>query len=305
MSFELQILGSNSAAPAHNRHQTSQLFRLNGHLFLIDCGEGTQMQLSKYKAKAQRINHILISHLHGDHYLGLMGLLSTMHLQNRQKELFIYGPPGLSEILTLQLKYSQTVLNYKIHFKELDTSRNELIYEDELITIETIPLNHRIPCAGFLFREKRKRRRINKNSLPADLSLSNIIDLKNGKDIVDESGNILHSNESLTLPPKISRSYAYCSDTKYDERILAQIQGVNLLYHEATFLSDRAVRAKETFHATAKQAATIAKKAGVDKLVIGHYSIRYKDLRPLLDEAREVFQNTMLGIEGETIIVEE
>lgn len=305
MSFALKILGSNSAAPAHNRHQTSQLLAVQQHLFLIDCGEGTQMQLSKFKVKVQKINQIFISHLHGDHYLGLMGLISTLHLQGRTKDLHIYGPPGLSDIITLQLKYSQTVLNYKIHFQELNTAVRAVIFEDEAITVETIPLNHRIGCAGFLFREKPKKRRIIKEKLPQDMSLKDLLLLKNGENIYDEKGNLLYENEALTLPPKKSRAYAYCSDTKYEEQIVEQITAVDLLYHEATFLSDREERASQTFHSTARQAATIAKKAHVGQLLLGHYSIRYKELQPILDEARQVFDNARLAIEGETIEIME
>lgn len=305
MSFSLKILGSNSAAPAHNRHQTSQLLIVQNHTFLIDCGEGTQMQLIKYRIKAQKINHIFISHLHGDHYLGLMGLISTMHLQGRSSDLFIYGPPGLAEIITLQLQYSQTVLNYKIRFQELDTAVRKVIFEDAVLSVETIPLNHRIGCAGFLIREKAKKRRIIKEKLPKDFSLQNILLLKNGEDIFDEDGNIEFRNEEMTLPPRKSRSYAYCSDTKYEENIIEQIKHVDLLYHEATFLSDREDRAMQTFHSTAKQAATIASKAEVGQLLLGHYSIRYRELQPLLDEARAVFENVHLAIEGESIEIAE
>lgn len=301
MPFALKILGSNSAAPAHNRHQTAQLLTVGQHVFLIDCGEGTQMQLTKYKAKFHKIQHIFISHLHGDHYLGLMGLISTLHLQNRTADLHIYGPAGLADIITLQLKHSETVLNYKIIFKKLNTAVKEIIYEDESLTIETIPLNHRIGCSGFLFREKPKKRRIIKEKLPSGFSLANIVALKNGEDIYDENGELLFRNEEMTLPPKKSRAYAYCSDTKYEEKIIQQIAHVDLLYHESTFLSDREERAAQTYHSTARQAATIALKAQVGLLLLGHYSIRYKELQPLLDEAREVFPNAQLAIEGETI----
>lgn len=263
------------------------------------------MQLIKYRVKAQKINHIFISHLHGDHYLGLMGLISTMHLQGRTADLFIYGPPGLAEIITLQLQYSQTVLNYKIKFQELDTAIRKVIFEDAVLSVETIPLNHRIGCAGFLVREKPKKRRIIKEKLPEDFSLQNILKLKNGEDIVDEEGNTLFRNEDMTLPPRKSRSYAYCSDTKYEENIIEQIKNVDLLYHEATFLSDREDRARQTFHSTARQAATIAKKAAVGQLLLGHYSIRYRELQPLLIEAREVFENAHLAIEGESIEISE
>lgn len=301
MSFALKILGSNSAAPAHNRHQTAQLLTVGQHVFLIDCGEGTQMQLTKYKAKLHKIQHIFISHLHGDHYLGLMGLISTLHLQNRTSDLHIYGPTGLADIITLQLKHSETVLNYKIFFRKLDTAIRETIFDDDFLSIETIPLNHRIGCSGFLFREKPKKRRIIKEKLPTGISLAHIVALKNGEDIYDESGELMFQNEDMTLPPKKSRAYAYCSDTKYDEQIIDQIAHVDLLYHESTFLSDREERAAQTYHSTARQAATIALKAQVGLLLLGHYSIRYKELQPILDEAWEVFPNAKLAIEGETI----
>ena len=259
------------------------------------------MQLIKYKAKVQKIQHIFISHLHGDHYLGLMGLISTLHLQGRAADLHIYGPAGLADIITLQLKHSETVLNYKIIFKKLNTAIKETIFEDDALTIETIPLNHRIGCSGFLFRERPKKRRIIKEKLPSGISLTNILALKNGEDIYDENGEVLYRNEDITLPPKKARAYAYCSDTKYEEQIIQQIAQVDLLYHESTFLSDREERAAQTYHSTARQAATIALKAQVGLLLLGHYSIRYKELQPILDEARQVFPNSQLAIEGETI----
>lgn len=304
MTFILKILGSNSAAPAYNRHPTSQLLHIQQDYFLIDCGEGTQMQLSKYKVKFVRIGHIFISHLHGDHYLGLVGLLSTMHLNKREEDLYLYGPAGLVDILSLQFKYSDTRLNYKIHFRELKPVA-EVIFENDYLTIETIPLNHRIQCTGFLFKEKPKKRRLNKEVLPPNLLLQHIAQLKKGKDIFDEEGNVLYRNEELTLPPRKSRSYAYCSDTKYNEWIVPQIQGVDLLYHESTFLDDQAGRAAETYHSTAKQAALIAQKANVNQLILGHYSSRYKDLLPFVEEAKSVFPNSVLSIEGEEISLEE
>lgn len=304
MNFELKILGSNSAAPAHNRHQTAQILSVHNQMYMIDCGEGTQMQLNRYRVKYNKINHIFISHLHGDHYLGLTGLLSTMHLQKREHDLNIYAPPGLSDILTLQLKYSQTVLNYKINFKEYESSKPEIIHEDDKVVVETIPLQHRVACCGFLFREKPNKRRLNKLKDLSQFNLQQLLDLKEGRDIYDGQGNLLFKNEDFTLPPKKPRSYAYCSDTIYDEGIIEQIKNVDLLYHEATFMNESKDRARETYHSTAKQAATIAKKADVEQLVIGHFSIRYKDLNPLLEEAKETFPNTQLAIEGETISVD-
>ncbi|MDN5217429.1 ribonuclease Z [Fulvivirgaceae bacterium BMA12] len=305
MGFELKILGANSAKPAYNRNQTSQLLTVQNELFLIDCGEGTQLQLGHYKTKISRIRHIFISHLHGDHFFGLIGLISTMHLQRRTTDLNLYGPPGLGEIITMQLKVSGTVLSYPLHFNEINPQKPSCVFENDKITIQTIPLIHRIPCVGFLFREKPKPHRIIKEKIQKEFSLLDMVALKNGEDIKGENGDIIYKNGDFTLPPKKSRSYAYCSDTRYHEGIVDQIKGVDLLYHEATFLSDREQRATETFHATAQQAALIAKKAEVGKLLIGHYSSRYKDITPFQTEAQQVFENTILAIEGETIYIED
>lgn len=261
------------------------------------------MQLSKFKIRANRIQHIFISHLHGDHYLGLTGLVSSMNLHKRTEDLYIYAPMGLSDILTLQLKYSDTRLNYKIHFHEIDTEVAKVIMENELLTVETIPLIHRIQCAGFLFREKPKRRRLRKDVLPDGISVSQIASLKNGLDVKDYQGNVLMKNEEYTLPPRKSRSYAYCSDTVYNTGLVEQIKSVDLLYHESTFLDDQASRAKETFHSTAKQAANIALMANAKQLMLGHYSSRYKELTPFLDEARAVFENSILSVEGQSVSV--
>lgn len=270
---------------------------------MIDCGEGTQMQLQRYKCRVLKVNHIFISHLHGDHYLGLMGLLLTMHLLKRGNDLHLYGPRGLEEIITIQLKYSGSVLNYDIIFHELNTEQPELIFEDKILEIHSFPLNHRIPCTGFLFKEKPKPVRINKEVLPADLPLQQIVRLKKGLDVVDANNNVLYKNEELTIPARKSRSYAYCSDTKYDESLIPIVQNVDLLYHEATFLKEKAKWADQTFHSTTQQAGEIAKASKVGKLIIGHYSARYKDLTPFLDEAKQYFENTVLAIEGEQIEV--
>lgn len=304
MGIRVKILGSNSAAPAHRRNQTSQLVNVEGRFYLIDCGEGTQLQLKRFRIRAQRINNIFISHLHGDHYLGLMGLLSTMHLLGRKKALNLYGPQGLSEIITLQLKHSETVFNYELNFHPIDTKVNKVIHEDEFIRVHSIPLNHRIPCSGFLFEEKPKKRRIIKEMIPADFSVRNIVRLKNGEDIEGEDGEIQFKNEEYTHPPKKSFSYAYCSDTKYDESILPYIKEADMLYHESTFLEEHASRAANTYHSTAKEAATIALKANVGKLLLGHFSIRYKELEPIQEEAQTVFENSALAIEGEEYVLD-
>jgi len=271
---------------------------------MIDCGEATQLQLKRYKLRAQRINNIFISHLHGDHYLGLMGLLSSMHLMGRNKPLNLYGPRGLSEIITLQLKYSDTAFNYDVAFHEVDTQKFQLIHEDELISVHSIPLDHRIPCCGFLFEEKPKNRRLIRETIPEDLSVRNIIRLKKGEDIFDEEGKLLFKNEDMTLPPRQSFKYAYCSDTKYNESIIPIIEGSDMLYHESTFLEEHRDRAHSTFHSTAKEAATIAEKAKVGKLLLGHFSARYKELEPIQEEARLVFPESHLAIEGEEYILD-
>lgn len=303
MSFELTILGSNSATPVFNRHQTAQVLKIENEYFLIDCGEGTQMQLQRYRHKLNKINYIFISHLHGDHYLGLVGLISTMHLFGRTKDLYIFGPPGLNEIITVQLRYSETVFNYKVHFNELDTERQYEILNLDKLTVETIPLIHRINCCGFLFREKPKKYRIRKDLLPEKISLAAVAELKNGRDVKNEEGEVILKYEDVTLPPKISRSYAYMSDTACSDRFLDLIKNVHLLYHEATFLNELKERAKETFHTTALEAAGFASRANVGKLLIGHFSSRYRELNPLLEEAQSVFKQTYLAIEGHIFTV--
>jgi ribonuclease Z len=300
LSFEIIILGANSAIPAFDRHQTSQLLRIENKLFLIDCGEGTQLRLAKYRIKLNKIDHIFISHLHGDHYFGLIGIISTMHLYHRKHDLHIYGPVGLSEIITLQLKYSETFLNFRIIFKEI-RSIQEVILDTPELQVESIPLSHRINCQGYLFREKQKSRKLIREKLPRGTPLRYIAALKAGENVLGENGEELFNFEDYTIPPAKPRSYAYCSDTRYFEEITEQIAGVNLLYHEATFLSDMEDRARDTFHSTAAQAARIAKMAKVEKLVLGHYSTRYRDIQPLLTEARRIFPNAVLAIEGDTI----
>ncbi|MCF8405696.1 MAG: ribonuclease Z [Bacteroidales bacterium] len=303
MTFNITILGSNSAIPTLKRNPTSQLINHNERLLLVDCAEGTQLQLRKFRIKMQRIHHIFISHLHGDHFFGLIGLISSMHLLGRIKELHIYGPPELKEILDLQLSVSQTELNYPLKFHPLEQEKKAVIYEDEKLSIETLPLNHRIPTCGFLFREKPGKRKIIRQKIK-DLNIpaEKILEIKNGADFIDEEGN-LHKNDSISTPPGESRTYAYCSDTSYFEPLIPMIKNVDLLYHEATFLHDKAEVAAEKFHATAKEAATIAKKANVKRLLIGHFSNRYDNPELLLDEAKEVFPSSELAMDGVTIEV--
>lgn len=299
MSFRVSILGSNSALPAYGRNHSAQLIQIEDMHFLMDCGEGTQLQLTKRKGKFQKITHIFISHLHGDHFLGLMGLLYSMNLNKRTTPLHLYSHRGLDDIITTQLRHSQTYLNYDVVFHVLEESRK--IFENEKVEITNFPLNHRILCSGFRFQEKKKPLRIDKEKLPDDIKLQYIALIKQGEDVFDEYGNILYDHRDYTLPPKRSRSYAYCSDTAFDESIVPFIKNVDLLYHESTFLNKHQERADNTYHSTAEQAAKIAKAAGVKQLLLGHYSARYRDITPFADEAKLIFKNSRLAIEGETI----
>jgi ribonuclease Z len=303
-NFELTILGCSSATPTSNRNPTAQLLNIAERFFLIDCGEATQIQLRKYKIKFQRINHIFISHLHGDHYLGLVGLLSSMHLLGRTNDLYIYAPEGLQEIIEVQLKLSQSYLNFSIVYHSHIFENNRLIFEDEKVEVRSIVLNHRIPCCGFVFSEKPLLANISKEVIKKyKLQVEEILALKKGADLELIDKTIVPNN--LLVTKKLTpRKYAYCSDTSYDERLIPYIAKADLLYHEATFMNAMQARAKETFHSTSSEAATIAAKSGVQKLMIGHYSARYRDLEPLLAEAQAVFPNTVLAIEGEKTAVE-
>lgn len=305
MSFSVTILGSSGALPAYGRHPSSQFVEIQSRCFLIDCGEAAQMQLMRFDLNYHRINHIFISHLHGDHFLGLMGLLFTLHLQRRVADLHLYGHRGLDEIIITQLRYSQSTPSFKIIFHQIDPDEQTIIFEDDMITVETIPLKHKLPCSGFLFKEKQKPRRIDKTQLPEGLKLQHMAALKRGEDITDDEGNLLYANASLTYAPKKSRSYAYCSDTCYNQEMVNQIRNTDLLYHEATFTQDEIAKAIETKHSTAAQAASIAKEAEVQQLIIGHFSARYRDLTPIQEEAKAIFPNTQLALEGMRFTIEE
>ncbi len=298
MSFQLTILGSSSATPTSQRNPTAQYLTVHDRHFLIDCGEGTQMQLRKYKLKFTRINHIFISHLHGDHYLGLLGFLSSLHLLGCTHDVHLYCQAPLKEIIDVQLKYSDTHLKYTLHYHFLNTATEEIIFEDEKVRVRSFPLSHRIACCGFIFNEKPGLLSIRKEMIAFhSISPKEIIGIKKGEDFTTPEGKVI-KNKVLTYPSEALRSYAFCSDTRYDETLVPIVKKVNLLYHEATFMHDRVKRAEETFHTTTIQAATIAKKAQVEKLLIGHFSARYKDLSPLLAESQSVFKNTALAEEG-------
>lgn len=302
--LQLTILGTNAAGPAHKRHPTAQVLSLPYSHFLIDCGESTQIQMQRYKVKMNKIKTIFITHLHGDHYLGLIGLLSTMHLVKRTDPLDIYGPAGLAEIIRINFKYSDTRLSYPVFFHAVPDSPKEMIYDDGGFTVETIQMNHRIPCIGYLFREKPKKLKVLIDKLPKDIPWQISAQLQKGKDYYDEiSGELRYASSEYTFRPP-SLAFAHCSDTLFREEIIPQIEGVDLLYHESTFLHEELEKAQMTYHSTALQAATIAHKAKVKKLVIGHFSARYRDLQPLLEEARTIFENTHLALEGHKIDIE-
>jgi ribonuclease Z len=303
MKFEVTILGSSSATPIYNRNPTSQALNINDHWYLVDCGEGTQQQMLRFDIKASKIDYIFISHLHGDHYLGLVGLLSSMHLNGRKKALNIYGPPHLKEIIELQLKYSETTLQYPIEYTFTNGKKVETIVDNEDIIVETIPLDHRIDCTGFLFRQKKRLRKLIKEKLEEiGVPVEYYTSLKKGKDYTGPDGKI-YKNELLTNDSEQPKSYSYCSDTLYNEKYFEQISNSSLLYHEATFLNDMLDRANETHHTTALQAGEIALKTNARRLLIGHFSARYKKLDELLEEALSVFPATELAIEGKTFII--
>lgn len=296
--FELHILGCGSALPTTRHFATSQVVNLRDKLFMIDCGEGAQMQLRKSRLKFSRLNHIFISHLHGDHCFGLMGLISTFGLLGRTAELHIHSPKGLEELLTPMLNFFCHTLAYKVIFHEFDTRQTSVVYEDRSMTVTTIPLQHRIPCCGFLFAEKARPNHIIRDMVDFyKVPVYELNRIKNGSDYVTPEGEVI-ANTRLTRPSDSPRKYAYCSDTIFRPEIVKQLSGVDLLFHEATFAESELARAKETYHTTAAQAARIALEAGVRQLVIGHFSARYEDESILLKEASAVFPNTILAKEN-------
>ena len=296
--FELHILGCGSALPTTRHFATSQVVNLRDKLFMIDCGEGAQMQLRKSRLKFSRLNHIFISHLHGDHCFGLMGLISTFGLLGRTAELHIHSPKGLEELLTPMLNFFCHTLAYKVIFHEFDTRQTSVVYEDRSMTVTTIPLQHRIPCCGFLFAEKARPNHIIRDMVDFyKVPVYELNRIKNGSDYVTPEGEVI-ANTRLTRPSDPPRKYAYCSDTIFRPEIVKQLSGVDLLFHEATFAESELARAKETYHTTAAQAARIALEAGVRQLVIGLFSARYEDESILLKEASAVFPNTILAKEN-------
>lgn len=298
MGFKLTILGSNSARPILARRPSAQVLQINEELFLIDCGEGTQLQMLKYGIKMSKINHIFISHLHGDHYLGLLGLLDTLALLERKSPIYIYGPPMLEQTIALHHQISGFPSPYPIIFQGLTANHSRVIYETTALSISTVALLHRIPCTGFVFREKPLSRRILKSKLiEYDIPFADIPNIKQGNDYTLPNGRILPNNE-LTDANRAPYSYAYCSDTAYFTDILPAIEKVSVLYHEATYLEDKAHKAAPRGHSTAKEAASIALQANAKRLILGHYSSSYQDISPFLTESRSIFEQSYLAIEG-------
>ena len=296
--MKLTVLGCYSATPRTFNNTTSQVLEINNRMFLIDCGEGTQMALRRQKIKFSRIRHIFISHLHGDHFFGLPGIISTFRLLGREAELHIYGPKGIKQLITLYLKLGESWTNYPLHFHELTSKESELIFEDEKVTVHTIPLNHRIYTNGYLFREKPGLRKLNVTEAEKyAIDKSYYQRIKSGKDIVLEDGTVI-PNEKLTFDPDPPKSYAFCSDTSYKPEIVPLIKKVDVLYHEATFQEQHKHLAETTGHSTAMDAARIAKEAEVKKLILGHYSTRYDGLEGFAREASQVFDRVELAADG-------
>lgn len=294
--LSVTILGNNSALPAHNRHPTAQVLQTEGHTMLIDCGEGTQMQMSAYKIKRNKIDHIFISHLHGDHYFGLIGLLSSLALNNRTNDLHIYAPEELQSVIRLQMKVSGADFPYQLYFYGLE--KEEIILEDKKLTVECFKVNHRIECWGFLFREKKNLRKIDNEKVKEyNVPITFFENLHKGDDYINAENELI-KNELLTVATEPPKSYAYCADTIFYEPIAEKIKGADLVYHESTYLDNDSKKAAARFHSTTKQAALIAKKAGAKKLLLGHFSSQYETLDEFKNEACEIFENTEIAEEG-------
>jgi ribonuclease Z len=298
MIFETTILGCGAAAPTGKHSPSAQVLNIHDKLFLVDCGEGTQMQMRKLKVKMQRINEVFITHMHGDHYLGLMGFISSMHLLGRKAKLTVYGPAELKAILELQLKASQTFLEYPLEVVAVDTAEKQCIYDDKSLRVYSFPMKHRIECCGYLFEEKERKPKITRESIAHyGLIPSQIIQLKNGLPVVLENGSTLEP-QTVCEEPEPPKRFAYCSDTAYSEKVIEAIKGCSTVYHESTFLESEAERAKSTFHSTAKQAAQVAKAVGAKRLILGHFSSRYATEELFKVEASAIFNNVSLANEG-------
>lgn len=296
--FRVHILGCGSALPTLKHNPSSQIVEIRGKCFLIDCGEGTQTQLRRSKIKFTRISAVFISHVHGDHCFGLIGMVSTFGMLGRTAPLHIYAPAGFSNIMKMQIDFFCKDLEYEVVFHDVDTNAKNIIYEDRSLTVETVPLSHRVPCCGFIFREKQTLPHILRDMTDYyKVPVSQFNNIKNGADWVDEEGNVIPYTR-LTKPSEPARSYAYCSDTRYLPMLHEYLKDVNVLYHESTYSEEDEAMAKLYFHSTAAQAAQVASDANVGKLVLGHYSARYEDENRLLEEAKNIFPNTVLSDEG-------
>jgi ribonuclease Z len=297
-SMNVTILGCNSALPVIERFQTAQIVHFREKMFMIDCGEGTQIRMKQFKVKPTRLNHIFISHLHGDHVFGLIGLISSLGMLGRTADLVIHSHPDLETILQPQIDYYCAEMSYKVIFESIDPRKHTLIFEDRSLRVFSIPLKHRVPTCGFLFEEKEKKRHILREMIDFyHIPLKEIPFIQQGVDFITEDGTVI-PNERLTRPATPPKRYAYCSDTAYSKRIIPWIEGVDLLYHEATFLHTDIVRAKATGHSSSRHAAEIARDAHVKQLIIGHYSARYTQIEDLLTEAQSIFPNTRLAFDG-------
>ena len=302
--MQLTILGCNAATPRKNAQTTAQLLEINGQMVLIDCGEGTQIQLRKLGIKFARIQHIFISHLHGDHFYGLIGLISTFRLLGRTADLHVYGPKGIKEVITLQLKLAKSWTDYNLFFHELEEEVSTLILDHEKFTVETLPLDHRVYTNGYLFREKVGKRKINSAAVANyGVDVADMENLKQGKDIQLPNGDWVE-NQLLTFDPVSPKSYAFCSDTAYKPDLAELVQGVSCLYHEATFLDTHQDLAVKTKHSTAEEAAQIAAKAEVGQLILGHFSSRYPDLNAFIEQAQRHFQNVHLAEDGKGFVIQ-
>jgi len=302
--MKLTILGCYAATPRTISNPTSQVLEIKNRLFLIDCAEGTQVQLRKSKVKFSKINHIFISHLHGDHFYGLVGLISTFMLLNRESDLTVHGPKGIKEIILLQLRASGSFTGYNLYFNELESHQSETIFEDDRVVVKTIPLKHRVYTNGFLFQEKNIERKLNIEAVENyEIDKVYYNKIKYGGDITLENGTVI-PNAVLSFPPQVAKSYAFCSDTMYNEDIIPIIENVDYLYHESTFLESEAHLSERTMHSTAKEAATIALKAKASNLILGHYSTRYGNINLFKEEAQTIFPNVILADDGKEIEME-
>lgn len=299
--MQLTILGCGSAIPTEKHFNTSQILSIGDKVFMIDCGEGTQIRMRQFKVKTAKLNHIFISHLHGDHCFGLIGLISTLGILGRKNNLYVHAHADLETLLQPHIDFFCQEMPFKVVFNHINPRANKVIFEDKTVKVSTIPLKHAIPACGFLFEEKESdrhliREKINFYKIP----IKYLQHIKKGADYVTPDGTVI-PNAHLTRPGEPSKKYAYCSDTAYYEKIIPIIQGANCVFHEATFQETEAKRAKETFHSTASQAATIAKEAGVKQLLIGHYSARYKNAKTILAEAKAIFENCQATVDGDVI----